>query len=277
MSGTNQDTNATQEAFQQSVSIMARLRAPGGCPWDREQTFSSIQRHTLEEAYEVLDAIDRQNWPDLKDELGDLLLQVLFYSQMAAEAGHFTLHNVLENLNAKLIRRHPHVFGELTGIETADAVRSTWETIKQEEQASSGVQKKDNLLLDAVPRVFPALLEAEKLSKKAAEVGFDWNSADDVLEKVHEEITELREAIQSQDKRHQDEELGDLLFTIVNLGRKLHLNAELSLRAGNTKFRRRFGAMEEFSRRKPLTAHSASELEQLWVEAKKNEDRQAER
>ena len=260
------------EAFTRTVSIMARLRAPDGCPWDREQTFASIQRHTLEETYEVLDAIDRQNWPDLKDELGDLLLQVLFYTQMAEEAGYFTLREVLENLNAKLIRRHPHVFGGLQGVDSAARVLDNWEVIKKEEKASRGDKRANSSLLDEVPHAFPALIEADKLGKKAAGVGFDWTNAEDVLHKIDEELAELRAAIAAQNHKHQEEELGDLLFTVVNLSRKLKINAEFSLRAGNAKFRNRFRAMEQFTKTtQSIEELSSDELEHLWKQAKQRE------
>ncbi len=266
------ETSSLRETFLQAVAIMTRLRAPGGCPWDREQTFASIQRHTLEETYEVLDAIDRENWPDLKDELGDLLLQVLFYAEMAQEAGYFTLNDVLENLNAKLIRRHPHVFGDIQGVDKAETVLSNWEAIKQTEKAARAQGEETASLLDEVPRSFPALMEADKIGKKAASVGFDWTSAEEVLHKLEEEIAELRAAIAAQDRAQQEEELGDILFTVVNLSRKLKLAAEFSLRAGNQKFRRRFHRMEEMaSKGKPLAACSASELETLWNQAKREE------
>lgn len=255
---------------------MARLRAPDGCPWDREQTFASIQRHTLEETYEVLDAIDRQHWPDLKDELGDLLLQVLFYAQMAQEAGYFTLRDVLENLNAKLVRRHPHVFGDLQGVESAEKVLVAWDAIKKSEKAARGDKPEGKSLLDDVPRAFPALIEADKIGKKAAGVGFDWTNTEDVLHKLDEEVAELRSAIASQNLENQEEELGDLLFTVVNLSRKLKIAAEFSLRAGNAKFRRRFHAMEQLAAdAKPLQERSAAELEQLWNTVKKREALQA--
>ena len=261
-----------QQTFSQAVAIMTRLRAPGGCPWDREQTFQSIQRHTLEETYEVLDAIDRQNWPDVKDELGDLLLQVLFYAEMAQEAGHFTLQQVVENLNAKLIRRHPHVFGELQGVEKAETVLANWDKIKQEEKAARVNYAQPTSLLDEVPRTFPALMEAEKIGKKAASVGFDWTGADKVLEKLEEEIAELREAIAARDLKHQEEELGDVLFTVVNLSRKLKIPAEMALRSSNAKFRRRFAGMEQRSiDGKPLAERTAVELEAMWNVAKTEE------
>lgn len=272
MNSTTPEAEALQAAFMEAVFIMARLRAPGGCPWDREQTFASIQRHTLEETYEVLDAIDRENWPDVKDELGDLLLQVLFYAEMAQEADYFTLRDVLENLNAKLIRRHPHVFGDVQGVEKAETVLANWEIIKQTEKASRANNQEDASLLDEVPRRFPALMEAEKLGKKAASVGFDWASAEDVLQKLEEEIAELRVAMTSQDRSAQEEELGDVLFTVVNLSRKLKIAAEFSLRAGNTKFRRRFHRAEQLAAGgKPLAEHSLDELELLWNQAKREE------
>ncbi len=270
---TTRQDDPLQQTFLQAVAIMARLRAPGGCPWDREQTFHSIQRNTLEETYEVLDAIDRQNWPDLKDELGDLLLQVLFYAEMAQEAGYFTLQQVMENLNAKLIRRHPHVFAGLNGVDKAETVLANWETIKQQEKAADEKDSKSTSLLDEVPRTFPALMEAEKIGKKAASVGFDCTSAEEVLLKLEEEIAELREAMAARDVKHQEEELGDVLFTVVNLARKIKIPAEMALRASNVKFRRRFAGMERRSADgKPLADRSAAELETLWMEAKAEEN-----
>ena len=164
-----QDEKSAAELFAEAVSIMARLRGPGGCPWDREQSFDTIKKYTLEETYEVFDAIERRNWADLKDELGDLLLQVLFYAQMAAEAGDFTISEVVENLNAKLVRRHPHVFGDVAA-ETSGEVLRNWEQIKQKEKA----EKTKDSLLDDIARTMPAMMEAEKLGSRAAKVGFDW-------------------------------------------------------------------------------------------------------
>lgn len=264
-----------QDAFSESVAIMARLRAPGGCPWDREQTFESIRRYTLEETYEVLDAIENKDWDGLKDELGDLLLQVLFYAEMAAEAGHFTLREVLENLNAKLIRRHPHVFGD-TDASTSDAVLANWEKIKEKERAArpSGPQ---NSLLDLVPRSLPALMEAAKLGDKAASVGFDWSRSEEVMEKLEEEMGELR-GIMDDDANliagapaRRQEELGDVLFTAVNLGRKFGLQAELVLRDANGKFRRRFQQMEILAGTDDLRSFSPDRLEGLWNEVKRLE------
>jgi ATP diphosphatase len=242
------DTSSLAEA----VELMARLRGPDGCPWDREQTFDSIKRHTLEETYEVFDAIERRAWPELKDELGDLLLQVLFYARMAEEAGHFTIQDVAANLNAKLIRRHPHIFGGETA-ESAEDVKVHWERIKAQEKAqerAAGGIREASSLLDAVPRHVPALMEAEKLGRKAAKVGFDWPDATGLFAKLAEEIGELQaevkpgEAETGESRARVFDELGDLMFTAVHLARHLAMDPEFALRGANAKFRRRFVAME---------------------------------
>jgi ATP diphosphatase len=257
------------EALQRAAAIMARLRAPGGCPWDREQTFDTIKRHTLEETYEVFDAIERRAWPDLKDELGDLLLQVLFYAQMGSElpvdAGRFDLRDVAENLSAKLIRRHPHVFADVTATDS-DAVLRNWEQIKVEEKKSKPVASS---LLDEVFRTMPATLEASKLGSKAAKVGFDWPSADGLFDKLAEETVELRAEIARADADKIEAEFGDLLFTMVNLARHLKVDTESALRRSNAKFRTRFASMERASGgAAQLTAMPADELERLWSKAK---------
>lgn len=249
---------------------MARLRGPDGCPWDREQTFDSIKRHTLEETYEVFDAIERRAWPDLKDELGDLLLQVLFYAQMASEAGYFTIEDVAVNLNAKLIRRHPHIFADVQAPD-AEAVLRNWEQIKQAEKKVAAETQAS--MLDDIPRTMPAMLEAGKLGSRAAKVGFDWPSADGLFDKLHEEIAELRaEVDQSAETRSAaaiEAELGDILFTAVNLARHLKVDPESALRGTNAKFRRRFASMESAAGgREALAASTASELDILWNQAK---------
>jgi len=255
--------------LQEAVAIMARLRAPDGCPWDREQTFDTIKRHTLEETYEVFDAIERRAWPDLKDELGDLLLQVLFYAQMASEAGYFTISDVAANLNAKLIRRHPHIFG---GVEATDAnaVQRNWEQIKRAEKQASGTTQ--NSMLDDVPRTMPAMLEAGKLGSKAAKIGFDWPNTDGLFEKLQEEIAELQAELAPAAQKTStaaEEELGDLLFTAVNLARHLKIDPESALRATNAKFRRRFRAMETAAGgTEALATCEPPKLEELWNQAK---------
>ncbi len=244
---------------------MARLRAPDGCPWDREQTFDTIKPFLLQETYEVLDAIDREDWPDLASELGDLLLQVVFFSQMAAEAGHFTVSDAIAAINQKLIRRHPHIFVEQAGesnIRTEADVRKQWDAIK------AGEKKRPAALLDAVPRALPGLVEAEQISSRAAEKGFDWKDSEQVLEKLHEELRELAAAKTSAET---EEELGELLFTAVNLARHLNVDPEQALRRANAKFRQRFGHVE-----RAVTAGGAAweqtslaEMERFWQEAKR--------
>jgi nucleoside triphosphate diphosphatase len=270
--------------FAEAVAIMARLRAPDGCPWDREQTFDSIRKYTLEETYEVFDAIERRNWADLKEELGDLLLQVLFYSEMAAEAGDFSISDVIAGLNRKLIRRHPHVFGDeaaaeagnvAEGLETdgidAKQVLRNWEHIKQLEKHGELKDKESESRLDAVPRALPALSEATKLGSKAAKARFDWPDVRGLFDKLHEEIAELKAELgENPDEKAVAAEVGDLLFTAVNLARHLHVDPEFALRETNAKFRRRFAAMEARSSI-PLEDLPAESLEKLWSEAKEQE------
>ena len=270
-----QETTAAVRALGESIAIMARLRGPGGCPWDREQTFDTIRRYTLEETYEVFDAIERRAWPDLKDELGDLMLQVLFYAQMAAEAGYFDIGDVAANLNAKLVRRHPHVFpvdGALAEASDANAVLRNWETIKQAEKSSAGSAPDRKSGLDDVPRSMPAVMEAVKLGSRAAKVGFDWPDSSGVLAKVEEEMTELRAEIKDAsevDCAKVEEEIGDLLFSVVQLARHLKVDPEGALRSSNTKFRRRFRVMEQqgggYS---GLGRMNPDELQALWDRAK---------
>ena len=262
--GVEKQTNAAREV-QRAAAIMARLRAADGCPWDREQTFDSIKPYTLEETYEVFDAIERRAWPELKDELGDLLLQVLFYAQMAAEAGYFDLRDVAENLNAKLIRRHPHVFGDVQATYSSAVLRN-WEQIKVEEKKAANSEAS---LLDGIPRSMPATLEATKLGSKAAKVGFDWPDANGLFAKLAEEIAELRAEIERNDAERAESEFGDLLFTAMNLARHLKVDAESALRRSNAKFRARFAAMERAAGGSTaLETLSAAELDRLWEEAK---------
>jgi MazG family protein len=269
--------------FEQSVAIMARLRAPGGCPWDREQSFDSIRKYTLEETYEVFDAIERRDWPHLAEELGDLLLQVLFYAEMAANDGHFSIDDVIDHLNNKLVRRHPHVFGEEASWAAGNraevdaavegssaAVLRNWEEIKLAEKRPAATTEPVSRL-DSVQRAMPALAEAAKLGAKARKSGFDWPNWRDLLPKLVEETAELEAEAASDDPARKpavEAELGDLLFTVVNLGRHLGVDAEMALRGCNRRFRQRFSAMELASER-PLEELSPDELEALWAAAKR--------
>ncbi len=251
-----------------AINIMARLRAPDGCPWDREQTFDSIKRHTLEETYEVFDAIDRRAWPDLKNELGDLLLQVLFYAQMAEEAGYFAIEDVAVNLNAKLIRRHPHVFGNSTA-QTAQDVNRTWEAVKAAERADRPVTAH---YLDQVPRYLPAMSEALRLGQRAAMLGFDWPDKAGLFAKLEEESLELEAEVDQEpiaSKHAIEDELGDLLFTAVQLARHLDADPEFALRNANRKFRARFNRVESLAGGiEAVRTVSPEELDRLWLAAK---------
>jgi MazG family protein len=286
----------TGERFELAVAIMARLRAPGGCPWDREQTFDSIKPYTLEETYEVFEAIDNRDWNELPGELGDLLLQVLFYSEMAKEDGSFSIDDVLDRLAEKLIGRHPHVFGDVKA-ETSKEVLRNWEALKAGEKKARGVED-DNTksLLADVSSAMPALLEARKLSSRASRVGFDWPDVESVLGKLNEEIEELRAelvnipsgalkpaeqgiagsgkpAIAANMHDRLEEEIGDMMFALVNIARFLDVDPELALKKTNRKFRRRFSYIESElnkSGRKPQDA-SMEVLESLWQEGKRQE------
>jgi nucleoside triphosphate diphosphatase len=321
----------TGEKFEKAVGIMARLRAPGGCPWDREQTFDTIKRYTLEETYEVLEAIDNRDWKELTSELGDLLLQVLFYSEMAREDGRFSIDDVLDALSNKLISRHPHVFGDVKA-EDAQQVLRNWEAFKAEERRRktrgqvthrSGPSAGDRLqeaasgdgrgadveeatdhrpqatdeeqdgeaysqrFLDSVSTKMPALLEAHKISSRAAHVGFDWPQMEGLFDKLAEETRELQAHIQhlppgalkprnnsrvpEELRERIEDEVGDLFFVLVNIARYLAVDPESALRKTNRKFRRRFGWMEEQLQKQGKQLHESSldEMEALWQEAKK--------
>jgi len=268
------DQTASAAPLAEAIAIMARLRGPGGCPWDREQTFDTIKRHTLEETYEVFDAIERRAWPELKDELGDLLLQVLFYAQMASEAGFFDIDDVAAGLNAKLVRRHPHIFpvdGVLADATDASAVLRNWEQIKRAEKLDAAASSNASAL-DDIPRTMPATLEAGKLGSRAAKVGFDWPDAAGMFEKLQEEIAELQVEVGNAGPlghARVEEEFGDLLFTAINLARHLKVDPESALRAANAKFRRRFAAMEASAGGfDALALLSPGQLEALWNQAK---------
>lgn len=262
------------------LEIMAALRNPDtGCPWDVEQDFRSIAPYTLEEAYEVLDAIDRDDMDDLKEELGDLLLQVVFHARMAEENGDFDFGDVVQTVTDKMIRRHPHVFGDAEQ-RKAGMAKDSWSRIKAEEKAQRARRRDQNGLaadekdgyLDDIPHAFPALLRALKLQQKAAKVGFDWAEAAPIIDKIEEEIAELKSEISDGKHSSIQEEYGDLLFAVVNLGRHLDIDAETALMATNAKFTRRFHFIEKSLKQASRSLEDASleEMEAIWQESKKS-------
>jgi MazG family protein len=291
----------TGERFERAVSIMARLRGPGGCPWDREQTFDTIKPYTLEEAYEVLEAIDARDWDELPGELGDLLLQVLFYSQMAAEEKHFSIDDVLDRLSNKLVDRHPHVFGDVKADTPAEVLRN-WQALKAEEKKKRAGEDpktapRPESVLGGVSSAIPSLMEAYKISSRVAHVGFDWPNIEGLFDKLSEETEELRKNLEEYPdpgpqpesaasvagargakispelRARLEDEVGDLLFVLVNIARYLSLDPESALRKTNRKFRRRFEYLEDRLRqqgRNPADA-SLDEMESLWQESKLQE------
>jgi MazG family protein len=296
----------TGERFERAVAIMARLRGPGGCPWDREQTFDTIKPYTLEEAYEVIEAIDARDWPELTGELGDLLLQVLFYSQMASEEQRFSIDDVLDRLSNKLVDRHPHVFGDVKA-DTPGEVLRNWQALKAEEKKKRQQDSGDDAdaakaghpdsVLHGISSAMPSLMAAYKISSRAAQVGFDWPNIEALFDKLKEEMGELRQNLEEypepgpqpvgasstasargvkvpEDLRERlEDEVGDLLFVLVNVARYLALDPESALRKTNRKFRRRFEYLEDKLRqqgRKPADA-SLDEMESLWQESKRQE------
>lgn len=263
------------------IDIMARLRDPQtGCPWDIEQDFASIQPYTIEEAYEVADAIERNDMGDLCEELGDLLLQVVFHARMAEEAGLFSFGDVVHAVTSKMIRRHPHVFAR-SDADTPDKVKVQWDEIKRQEKAEraerrarmGGEETFKAGHLGSVPRAFPALMEALKLQEQAAKVGFDWSDAEPILDKIEEEIAEFRVALSRGDKKHISDELGDVIFAMANIGRHVGTDPENALRGTNTKFRRRFAHIEKGLEASGISLNDATldEMEALWQDAKKSE------
>ncbi len=253
--------------FEQLIAIMRRLRAPGGCPWDAEQTHESLTRYLLEETYEVIEAIDEKKPMHLKEELGDLLLQPIFHAAIAEEAGDFSIDDVINTLCDKLIRRHPHVFGDFE-IENSNAQIENWEKIKKLEK---GAERQS--ALSGVPDHLPALLKAHKIGEKASRVGFDWEHADQVFAKVMEELHEFEEAWAGGNPARMEDELGDLLFAITNLGRFLHLNPEEALRKTISRFQKRFGYVETELLRQGVLMQNATlaEMDLLWEKAKSAE------
>jgi len=261
--------------FEDLLEIMKRLRTPiSGCPWDLEQRFDTIAPYTIEEAYEVADAIQRHDMADLSDELGDLLLQVVFHAQIAADEGHFTIADVTEAISAKMIRRHPHVFAQEEQ-RSSDQQTEAWEEIKAEERAKKATS--DLSALTGVALALPALMRAEKLQKRAARTGFDWTNPEDILEKIEEELSEVREAMLEQDTEHVEEEIGDLLFVVANLARRNKVDPEIALRKANAKFERRFRAMEAMAPQHEagFARLTLEAQEALWQAVKRDEARRA--
>jgi ATP diphosphatase len=255
-------------AFQTLVDIMARLRGPQGCPWDREQTLESLRGFVLEETHEVLDAIDRGDTDALRGEIGDLIFEGVFLAQICADAGHFTVADSLKSIAAKLVRRHPHIF-DPSGrpLDTPGEVHQQWEQIKAKEQADAGQRRS---VLSGVPRALPALLRAHEIGTRVGAVGFEWAKAADVVDKIEEEVAELREAVSSEGPIRTEEEMGDLLFSIANLARRLGIDSESALRKANEKFTKRFTAMEDRLHAKGRSVHDATlqEMEAEWTAIK---------
>ena len=272
-------------AFAKLTAVMARLRAPGGCPWDREQTHSTLRTYLIEEAYEVLDALDSRDDSKFAEELGDLLLQVLFHAQIAAEDRRFSINDVIREIHDKMIRRHPHVFGNVKAKTSAQVLRN-WELLKKQERQSKNSQapaeaglarrsdSEGGSLLDGVPHTLPALLEAFQLTRKAARIGFDWPNVEGIFDKLHEESAELREVLHKKDSPERVEsELGDILFVAVNLSRFLSVDPEIALHKASAKFTRRFREMEKIAREQGTTLAEIPrpQLESLWDQSKQRE------
>ena len=277
----SKDTKSKQltpgEWFEKLVAVQARLRAANGCPWDREQTHRSLRTYLIEEAYEVLEALESGNDAKFAEEMGDLLLQIVFHSQIAREEGRFTVADVIREIHDKMIRRHPHVFGETRAKDSAEVLRN-WEQIKAEERRISSGRggaklPKEVSLLDGVSRALPATLEGFQLTRKASRIGFDWEDASGVFEKMEEETAELKKALQEANHLKTEEELGDLLFAAVNLSRFLKVDPEIALKKANAKFERRFRAMERRAREsgREFKDRTREEMESLWDAAKKSE------
>lgn len=254
-----------KRSFQELVELMKKLRGPDGCPWDRQQTLATLKPFIIEEAYEVVDAIDREDWAGLREEIGDLLLQTVFASQVAAENGQFDIHDSVTTIHDKLVKRHPHVFQDVKA-DTADQVLQNWERMKSAER-----KKEEKSLMSGVPGSLPALLKASRLTEKAARVGFDWKTTGDIFEKIAEEVAELKEAVDHQDRSAIEDELGDLCFTIANIARHLKINPEEALQRANRKFQARFQWMESniAGRSRSFDDFDLEGLDELWESAKK--------
>ncbi|MDD4279317.1 nucleoside triphosphate pyrophosphohydrolase [Candidatus Sumerlaeota bacterium] len=263
-----------QEAFKRFVEIMTRLQAPDGCPWDREQTHESLRPYMIEEAYEAVDAIDRGDMKDLCEELGDVLLQVVFHAVMAEKAGEFTVDDVINGVSDKMVSRHPHVFGDVVA-NTSDKVLKNWEQIKQKEREAKAKDDPELVALhrnalSGIPANLPALLQAQRMQEKAARVGFDWDNTAQSLDKIEEEIGEMREALARGEELHTREEYGDLMFAMADLGRLMNIDAEMATRSTCSKFKRRFEYVENgaHNQGRELKDMTLEEMDVLWCEAK---------
>jgi tetrapyrrole methylase family protein/MazG family protein len=275
------DQMSAGQRFEKLVGLQARLRAVNGCPWDREQTHASLRTYLIEEAYEVLDALESGDDGKFAEELGDLLLQIVFHSQIAREEGRFTVADVIRNVHEKMVRRHPHVFGEKDAKDAAEVLKN-WEKIKSEERRAKGAgreigaakqQAHAESLMAGIARSLPATMEGLQLTRRAARIGFDWDEVEGIFEKIREEGAELRHALGTKEQAKVEEEIGDLLFAAVNLARFVHVDPEIALKKANAKFATRFRAMEQFARDSGSTLEGVSraEMEALWETAKRNE------
>ena len=255
--------------FEDLVALQARLLDPNGCPWDREQTHESLRTYLLEETYEVLEALDAKDFAKFPEELGDLLLQVVFHAELAKRAGRFEIGDVVEHIYTKMVRRHPHVFGD---VEAGDSktVLKNWEQLKAEERKAAGKAEQKHSLLDGIPKTLPATLEAFQLTRRASRIGFDWENVEGILEKLKEEVAEMRAATASGEREKLEDEIGDLLFVAVNVARFMHVDPELALRSTNRKFQERFRWMEQEAERsgRKLADVPRGEMEALWDRAK---------
>jgi MazG family protein len=268
------------EWFERLAAVQARLRAPDGCPWDREQTHASLRTYLIEETYEVLEALESGDDGKFAEEMGDLLLQIVFHSQIAKEEGRFTVSEVIREIHDKMVRRHPHVFGKKRAKDSAEVLK-TWERLKKEERAAAGrkngsssrEEAKGASLLDGVSKALPAALEGFQLTRRAARIGFDWDNVEGVFEKMNEEAGELRQALSAKDAHKTEEEMGDLLFAAVNLARYLHIDPEIALKKANAKFSMRFRRMEELAAKSgtALADVPRGQMEELWDTAKRAE------
>jgi MazG family protein len=265
------------EWFERLAAVQARLRAPDGCPWDREQTHATLRTYLIEEAYEVLEALESGDDAKFAEEMGDLLLQIVFHSRIAEEESRFTVSDVIREVHDKMVRRHPHVFGEKRAKDAAEVLKN-WEQLKKEERKAASREKSQAdaqpaSLLDGVSKALPAALEGLQLTRRAARIGFDWQDAGGVFEKIDEEAGELRQALSAKDAKREEEEMGDLLFAAVNLARYLHIDPEIALKKANAKFSSRFRRMEQLAAEagKPLSDVPREDMERLWEIAKRSE------